>query len=198
MFKTGKRETLCPVVGMILNLPPRMRTTFGALLLLGVMPPKIRNYKVMFQFLLRQLQPALRGPGILVRDSSIDKDIMLKIEIVAIVEDSRGLKNPLCCKQSPAIVGGCPYCAVVGLRGCGTTAYVSAISSLRRVQERAFSQQNEIIKRKFKRSFAHWPEVLEKADLPPPKTTTVKDALLSARRVMRGEKYIIYLFLNLF
>lgn len=191
VFKTGKKETLCPVVGMILNLPPRMRTTFGALLLMGVMPPKIRNYSVMFQFILRQLEPALTGPGVDVHDSSINKDIKLKVQLVCITEDSRGLKNPLQCKQSPAIIGGCPgvQCTVKGLRGAGTTVYISAAAKLPRGARGQFGATvNDRIRQDFADEFKEWPAVLRKLQDPAPAKMTMAMALRSARRVINGRQ----------
>lgn len=174
------------MVAMILNLPPRMRTGFGALLLLGVMPPHIQNYAVMFQFLLRQMAPALGGEGIDVWDASIKKWIKLVIEIVAIVEDSKGLHHPLGSKQAPAIVGGCPFCTVVGVRGQGTTVYISAISKLSQRRNQQQSQRNAEIRDMFMDSFRDWPEVLQKAEQPAPGPMTMRAALRSAARSMQG------------
>ena len=41
VFKTGKKQTFTPCTGQLLNLPPRLRTSFAGMFLFGMMPEKV-------------------------------------------------------------------------------------------------------------------------------------------------------------
>lgn len=101
MFKRGKSESMTPVVAFLLNLPPRMRYTFAGIFLLGVMPPRIRNYKFFFERMFAPLQDMIlggNGTGLEVYDGFKERRIRLWFDVTFMVEDSKGLPNPLGCK----------------------------------------------------------------------------------------------------
>ena len=105
-------------------------------LLLGVLPPKVQNHQVLFGALLDHLNKNGLFSGIQVEDSAGPEIHVvtrtIKLFVNGIVEDTRGLPNPVCCKQSPAHVGTCPWCTLPGITIGGKPCYIGAVTHLYR------------------------------------------------------------------
>ena len=125
---TSKKMSLTPISWTILNLPPSMRTLFEAILIPAVFPPDIVDFHRLLEQVLEGYSDCLMGSrtcgeGFEVFDGDTKQQIHVRLNIIADVEDSRGLTNALGCKQAPAIVGGCPFCTIKGHRFYNQTTY---------------------------------------------------------------------------
>jgi hypothetical protein len=123
-----KRKSLTPITATVLNLPPRMHTLFGAVLLLAVFPPQIVDFHSLMSHVLKMYADCLIGSrtcgrGFEVHDASQNATVHVLLNIACDVEDSRGLTNALACKQAPALVGACPFCELRGFRCYGQSQY---------------------------------------------------------------------------
>jgi hypothetical protein len=87
-----------PIVGIILNLPPYIRTKFTAVLLFGVMPPGVKDHgydnllKVMYEQckeFMWELEP--RGPGLTVFNAQTQQHEQKWLCWKRLTEDSKGL-----------------------------------------------------------------------------------------------------------
>jgi hypothetical protein len=128
-----------PIVAEVLNLPPDYRTRFGALLLFGLIP-KEGDYHMLYLQLLQHNAAYFDGAvidgvradtGFKVHDAYTRSDRVSKFAIGFTVNYTKGHQPDLCSKQSPAEVGGCPFCDVLGLsRGPSKMIYPSFMSHL--------------------------------------------------------------------
>jgi hypothetical protein len=151
VLQTWKERSFTPCVVQLLSLPPHLRQTSLGYLLLAVLPPKVRDYKVLYGAMLQYqrtkgLFPEIEGkadpctdsvpcsPQVEVNDHAEDVAVtrMVRGCINHILEDSRGLCKPICCKSAPAENGMCPFCKVVSVRckNNKSAAYVCAITHL--------------------------------------------------------------------
>lgn len=145
VLKRYRNDSYVPVVVRILNLPPHIRTKAAALFLWGMVPPKVGNFKAIYHHLLRslitRLDPELGEPGrqdingvlpggIEVRDAHAQRERVIQLAIVRMVEDNKGLPHVLCNKDTGSYVGVCPFCQVFGYRFHGATRYPSAVCCL--------------------------------------------------------------------
>jgi hypothetical protein len=147
VFQQTLSVSATPVVAEILNLPPGLRQRFGSMLVFGVIPAA-GNYHELFTQLLQHNAKYFKGgvdaDGVIRDDGFLVDDVFavvtpgskpvkrsVHLDIAKILNDSRGLQPDLCCKQSPAICGGCPFCWVKGFN-IGKTLYPSAVSFLPR------------------------------------------------------------------
>ena len=138
-----------PCMGQLLSYPPHQRQTFSGYLLLGVLPPKVQNYNVLYGAVLKHI----RSTGLPVdtfkqeycekvsplcsfraEDHACTPPQLVTKHIVinSVLEDTRGLPNPTCSKQSPAVHGACCKCDVCGVydKNRGTTTYIGAVRCL--------------------------------------------------------------------
>jgi hypothetical protein len=132
VFQTWKGTSLTPCAAQMLCLPPEFRSTSLGYLLLAVLPPKVLNYNVLYREVLTRTQGKVE-----VLDHSVTPAVCRTIDvgITRIIEDTRGLPKPVCNKQSPAIIGMCPFCKVKGVPCYSTvgkqrTAYLCAATML--------------------------------------------------------------------
>lgn len=183
VFKRGKNENLTPVLAFLLNLPPGLRTTFAGILLCAVMPSQLKDYDALLEYVLRQWTHMLEGgEGIDVWDAHTQTKITVWIRIVFMVEDSQGLKNPLCCKGIGSIIGGCPFCQIEGLPGSsGSRCYPCAITHLPRNNRHPEAAKYASLRREWITEFKNWPEYKALASVGPPTKMTRQKALASAK-----------------
>ena len=87
-----------------------------------------------------------------------------------------GIPHPTGSKQAPAIVGGCAFCEVRGIRHGNTSVYISAIAHT----------HTAAIKTRFALEHAGSPDLLAIAAAPPPPRMTTAKAVASVRRVIGG------------
>lgn len=111
---------MTPIVGTIINLPPKWRFSFGAMLIFMVLPPKTPNINEMLYLLLQRYKTMFRGvntegTGFEVYDAYRETVYNMFFELILNIEDTQGLKNTLLCKSPGAKIGGCFMCDVVGI-----------------------------------------------------------------------------------
>ena len=98
-----------------------------------MLPPKVKNYQVLNGAVLEHLADRGVFSGIGVEDHLDPNDVVkrqVKIAINRIVEDSKGLPNPTCCKTCPAAVGTCPFCKIRGVTVFKRPCYIGAVTHL--------------------------------------------------------------------
>ena len=136
-----------PVMGQLLSYPPHMRQTFGGYLLLGVMPPKVRNYNAMYGAILSHI----RSTGTSMDDFKQDyaekvyplcsfdaedhaldppRSVTKYLCLNNLLEDTRGVGNPTCSFQAPAVDGMCVHCNVKGVHRDKKTTYIGPVRFL--------------------------------------------------------------------
>lgn len=117
---------MTPIVGTIINLPPKWRFCFGAMLIFMVLPPKTKLINEMVFLLLQKYGHLFRGvnvegQGFEVMDAARRRIYRMHFELILNIEDTQGLKNTLLCKSPGAKIGGCFMCSVVGITSVTTT-----------------------------------------------------------------------------
>ena len=71
--------------------------------------------------------------GFDVEDAGVEderKTRTLKLAIHNLLEDSKGVPNPVCCKVCPATNGMCPLCRVKGMKVFKRPCYLGATTRL--------------------------------------------------------------------
>ena len=93
-----KNISYTPVTLNILNLPGELRGALGTMLLLGLFPPKIKDYNAMMRPIVDMFIDV--GPG---GAGAPVGDQVVYLALAWILSDSRGV--PSCCagKQAPAL-----------------------------------------------------------------------------------------------
>ena len=126
-FYTHGRRNWSPVTAVIMNLPPLTRTTFGAMLLLGVLPEHVKDYNG----LVRALYEPYRALGMIagvgqgdlpVFNAFTGTELKVFVEVLIGTEDSKGLPR-LLGHHGSGYIGGCPYCDQEGYRCAGSQYY---------------------------------------------------------------------------
>ena len=112
------------------------------------------------------------GEGLMVYDAFQKSSRRIWFDLLYLVEDSRGLKNPAGCKQAPAYVGGCPFCEIIGIRHCGTEVYMGAVAECK----------DEVLKQAFEKEFRQHQGIAALARKTVPLMTAAK-ATVSANKV---------------
>ena len=127
--------------------------------------------------MLKHLQPFMEGgTGFIVYDAHLAVARRMWLSITWLLEDTRGIPHPTGSKQAPALVGGCAFCDVRGIRHGNTSVYMSAIAHTR----------TAAIKARFALEHAGSPDLLAIAAAPPPARMTTAKAVASVRRVNGG------------
>jgi hypothetical protein len=166
-----------------------LRGTFAGILLCAVMPNQLQDYNALLEYILRQWTHMLEGnEGIEVWDAHTQQTITVWIRIVFVVEDSQGLKNPLCCKGIGSIIGGCPFCTIEGVAGSsGSRCYPCAITHLALSSRHPQADKYAKLRRDWKKEFKKWPEFLalgrSKENNCRPSKMNRQKALASAKRL---------------
>ena len=70
ILQAWKKNSFTPVVGQLLSLPPHLRQTFHGYLLLGMLPPKIKNIQVLYQAIMDTLHKRGLLTGLTVEDAT--------------------------------------------------------------------------------------------------------------------------------
>ena len=131
-FFTRGRRSWSPVSAVILNLPPLTRSTFGAMLLLGVLPHQVKDYNALIRALLQPYRTLgmIAGEGqtgFVVFNAHTQTNIAVFIEVVLGEEDSKGLPR-ICGHHGSGYIGACPYCMQEGFRCVGSQYYPGALA----------------------------------------------------------------------
>ena len=105
-----KDTTWTPVTAKIMNWPSGVRCLLGAILLLAVFPPHVKDYDQMFLpivEMLAKLAPRT-GTGFTVND-------IVRFVVAAIhLNDTRGVPGGCCRSHAPCYNGSCVHCVVTG------------------------------------------------------------------------------------
>ena len=146
---THMQVSFTPCMGQLLSYPPHLRQTFNGYLLLGVLPPSVKNYNVLYGAILKHI----RSSGLpmdefkqeyceniypLCSFNAMDhsfnpaKRVVKHLAINNVLEDTRGVPNPTCSKQCPAVKGMCCKCDVCGVydKNRKTTTYIGSVRCL--------------------------------------------------------------------
>ena len=131
-FFTRGRRSWSPVSAVILNLPPLTRSTFGAMLLLGVLPQQVKDYNALIRALLQPYRTLgmIAGEGqtgFVVFNAHTQTKMAVFIEVVLGEEDSKGLPRVLG-HHGSGYIGACPYCMQEGFRCVGSQYYPGALA----------------------------------------------------------------------
>ncbi len=101
--------------------------------MLGMLPPKVKDHQVLLDALIGHLDSKGVFTGLTVKDCAdpnIPVERVVKLEINRVIEDSKGMPNPLCCKVCPANTGVCPVCQVKGFKPHKRPCYIGAVTHL--------------------------------------------------------------------
>ena len=136
-------------MAQLLSYPPHLRQTFSGYMLLGVMPPSVQNYNVVYGAILNHIRST--GDPVELPTNGYSKkvyplcsfraedhaedpprEVQKHIVLNTIVEDTRGLPNPTCAKQAPAVHGACCNCDICGYydKAKNTSSYIGAVRHL--------------------------------------------------------------------
>jgi hypothetical protein len=138
-----------------------LRGTFAGILLCAVMPNQLKDYSALLEYMLSQWTHMFEGnEGIDVWDAHTQENITVWIRLVFMVEDSKGLPHPLCCKGVGSIIGGCPYCTIEGVAGSsGSRCYPCAITHLPQNNRHVKAEKYAKLRKDWTKEFAKWPEM---------------------------------------
>jgi hypothetical protein len=106
---------------------------YSGYLLLGLFPAKPKDHQVMYDAVLRHLDGRGMFTGFDVEDAAVTdecKTRTLKLAIHNLLEDSKGVPHPICCKVCPASNGMCPLCKVKGMKVFNRPCYLGAATRL--------------------------------------------------------------------
>lgn len=163
VIQTFRNKSYTPLVLRYLNLPPHLRHTHQGLMVWAILPPKVPDTTKILEFLLRDIIDRT-GPSMefVVREYRRDRhsryaDRTLQIEFHRLLEDSRGLHKSIMSKQTPAYIGGCPFCQVKGVKGNvkNSTFYPCAVTHL---------PVNDELREEFAGIFRNWKLTKNKAN----------------------------------
>jgi hypothetical protein len=130
---------------------------------------QVKNFEVLMEAIVNRHKYAFKGnEGFEVKDGSDDgKPCRKWLDIAGGSEDSRGLKFPMRCAQSPATNGACPFCHVVGASAHGNNRYITYVALL---------PPDSPLRLKFAKEFAGWAMLAERGT-DAPRAMTLKEAL---------------------
>lgn len=105
-------------------------------LLLGVLPPKIQDYSVMYDAIFRHLQNQGLFSGFPVEDAAGDVVLQRIVQVFVnnVIEDVDGIPHPTCCKKNGSENGSCPFCKTLCKKINGRPCYIGAAHHLRLIQ----------------------------------------------------------------
>ena len=167
-----KNTSYTPVTLKILNLPGELRGALGTMLLLGLFPPKIKDYNAMMRPIVDMFIDV--GPG---GAGARVGDKVIYLALAWILNDSRGV--PSCCsgKQAPAFCGSCVLCVVQGQQHHTTTILPGAVRLL---------PLNHPLRTLYAKEFEAYEPLAMLATLPRCKKRTHSQIVDSGRRVLNG------------
>jgi hypothetical protein len=119
-----------PIVCEFLNWPPVLRSLLASLWMVGIMPPKVKDYQEMLKPVVEQFAkyaPGPTGEDMHVRDADTDSDRAMRLMLAKIINDIRAVPCGTCGKHPPCYVGSCNFCKQCGRRIHGRTVLGGAV-----------------------------------------------------------------------
>ena len=112
-----KRVTYTPITGKILNFSAKTRGLLQSILLLGYMPPKVKNKQNMILPVVEMFEKRCPRTGRPLKVFDAYRQTTRKIYFVCaqIVNDLRGMPDCSCGASPPALVGSCLTCRIRGI-----------------------------------------------------------------------------------
>ena len=119
----------------------RLTNHTSGYLLLGVLPPKVKDYNAMYGAIFRHLQKQDSFSGFPVEDAAEDvvEERNIKLFVNNLIEDVDGIPHPTCCKHNGSENGSCPFCKTLCKKVNGRPCYIGAAHYLRLIQFVSFS-----------------------------------------------------------
>jgi hypothetical protein len=170
-----KDTSWTPVTAKILNWPSGVRTLLGAIILLAVFPPHVRDYDQMFLPIVEQLAAlAPKGPGFTVKD--IQRWVMVAIHL----NDTRGVPGGCCGSHAPALIGSCVHCVQAGQYHKKSTVLPGAVRALPPADKCNAAQKR--LRDEYEHEFAGCQAIAKFARMDRPQKRTHKACMESGRR----------------
>jgi hypothetical protein len=171
-----KAVSYTPVTFKILSLPPGLRGALGTIVMIALLPPKIKNYNSMFRPIVDMLVAlAPEGAGISVDSRTVS------LVVAWLLNDTRAVyttAGPGKCP--PAFVGSCVRCVVQGQRHLATTVLPGAVRLL---------PIGDPLRARYAEEFAAYRPLQMLADMPRCAKRTHASIIASGRRVMAGAPF---------
>lgn len=127
-----KNTCYTPITAKVLNYSCKVRGMLQSILLLGYMPPKVRNYQAMLKPVVEQFakHSPVTGVPVQVHDAFLARDRNIFLVCAWLNNDIRGVPGAACSKSPPAIVGSCVLCVIGGCSHKSTTIVPGAVRAL--------------------------------------------------------------------
>jgi hypothetical protein len=177
-----KDVTWTPVTAKIMNWPSGVRSLLGAILMLAVFPPKVKNYDQMFLPIVEQLAELAprTGTGFTVND-------VVRFVVMAIhLNDTRGVPGGCKGSHAPAYNGSCVHCVVPGQYHQCVTVLPGSVRSLPPVEQ--CNLQQKALRAKYATEFAGFKDLADLADMNRPQARTHTSCLKSGKRCTGSKK----------
>ena len=170
-----KDVTWTPVTAKILNWPSGVRTLLGAIIMLAVFPPHVKDYDQMFLPIVEQLAKlAPRAAGLTVND--ITRWVMMVLHL----NDTRGVPGGCMGSHAPALVGSCVHCVQVGQHHKVSTVLPGAVRALPPLDK--CNNEQRRLREEYAKEFAGVDRVAKFATMNRPSNRTHTSCLESGRR----------------
>ena len=105
--------TYTPIVCEFLNWPPVLRSLLASLWMVGIMPPKVKDYQSMLLPVVEQLAKYIPGPtgeDLCVDDSDTGTNRPMRLVLAKIINDIRAVPCGTSGKHPPCYVCSCNFC----------------------------------------------------------------------------------------
>lgn len=177
-----KNVSWTPVTAKIMNWPSGVRCLLGAILLLAVFPPNVKNYDQMFLPIVEMLAKLAPrgGTGFTVND-------IIRFVVMAIhLNDTRGVPGGCCGSHAPCYYGSCVHCVVPGeYHGC-STVLPGSVRALPAPDQCTAAQMR--LRTAYAAEFSSFPSLAKLADMSRPQARSHTSCLESGRRCTGTEK----------
>ena len=110
------KQTYTPITAKLLNYKLGMRGLLQSILLLGFMPPGVKNYQNMLLPVVEMFQRRCpyNGEALTVFDAHRQAERQVHLVCAWIANDTRGVPHATCGKQAPCYIGSCTMCCCLG------------------------------------------------------------------------------------
>lgn len=144
IIEVTDKKSYTPLNGRCHNTGPHVRSQLTQITMFGMAGPGFTNYQPVIDLALVQVMKA-NGPGTEGIECKLSngQTIWSKQAVAFNVDDTRGVHHTSMQKQSPAYVGACKECTVLGVRvpGISTQYYPSACSMCESAEARRRYQE---------------------------------------------------------
>lgn len=165
------KKSYTPVTAKLLNWPPKMRSLLESIILLGFLPPSVKDYTAMLRPIVAAFAKYRPGQEPLeLYDAAHATTVRVWLVMAVTVSDIRGMPAVTCGKSPPCKIGGCNACHAMAV--AGGRYYPGAVRALSKR-----SKEGREMRDRFRKEFAHVSELKSYHDENWPKDRTHKDAV---------------------